>query len=164
MGSYHLRLKEKIISSNSELQRILKNGQFIILGICSENEPYVFTMNYGYDFSRNALYFHCAKEGFKLGFIKRNPQVCGTIIEDLGYQMGVCEHAYRSLIIRGDMHIVEDSDEKRHGLEVLIDHLEEIPAPVKERTFKKPNVLETLNILRLDVLSITGKDGLLESL
>ena len=159
MESYHLRRKEKTISDDSELQRLLQEGKYIILGFCRNDEPYVVTMNYGFDSERNALYFHCAKEGFKLDLIKKNPRVCGTVIEDLGYQTGDCEHAYRSLIIRGTMHVVEDIDEIRHGLELLIDHLEENPAPVKERTFKKPTVLETLLILRLDIESITGKDN-----
>lgn len=159
MTSYHLRRKEKSIVEGSEIQRLLQKGKYIILGVCKEHEPYVVTLNYGFDSTRNALYFHCAIDGFKLDLIRKNPRVCGTVIEDLGYQMGACEHAYRSLIIRGSMFIVNDLEEKRHGLEVLIDHLEEEPVPVKERTFKKSHVLETLSVLRLDIESITGKNG-----
>ena len=124
MESYHLRRKEKTISDDSESQRLLQEGKYIVLGFCRGDEPYVVTINYGYDPNRNALYFHCAKEGFKLELMKENPRVCGTVIEDLGYQAGECEHAYRSLIIRGAMHVVEALDEPRHGLEALIDHLE----------------------------------------
>ena len=50
--------------------------------------PYVVTMNYGYDRGGRALYFHCAKEGLKTDFVRENPNVCATVIEDLGYQHG----------------------------------------------------------------------------
>jgi nitroimidazol reductase NimA-like FMN-containing flavoprotein (pyridoxamine 5'-phosphate oxidase superfamily) len=87
--------------------------------------------------------------------------VCGTVIEDLGYGHGECEHYYRSIIIRGKIHLVDDPDEKRHGIDVMIKHLEEKPDDVKARLLKDEKTYARFHILRLDIEEITGKGSLL---
>lgn len=42
-------------------------------------------LSYGYDESSRALYFHGAKAGLKIDFLKTNSHVCLTIIDDRGY-------------------------------------------------------------------------------
>ena len=94
MSKYHIRRVEKEISDKEDLLEILKNGKFAIISMSKENEAYLVTLSYGYDELKNSLYFHCAKEGQKIDFIKSNPFVCGTVIEDNGYEEG-CGQAYR---------------------------------------------------------------------
>ena len=104
--------------------------------MCKTNEPYIVTLSYGYDNERHTLYFHCAKEGQKIDFIKFNPNVCGTVIEENGYKDG-CGQAFRSVVFRGKMEIVETLEEKKRGLEILIDHLEKDPTTIKDKFLKK---------------------------
>jgi nitroimidazol reductase NimA-like FMN-containing flavoprotein (pyridoxamine 5'-phosphate oxidase superfamily) len=128
--------------------------------MCRENEPYIATLNYGYDKEGNALYFHCALEGLKLDFIRRNPSVCATVIEDRGYKMGECDHVYRSVVLRGKIHVVEDLQEKKHALDVMVNHLEDEPEKIKQRSLKSDEVYRQVGILRLDIEEIIGKQGL----
>jgi nitroimidazol reductase NimA-like FMN-containing flavoprotein (pyridoxamine 5'-phosphate oxidase superfamily) len=114
MTKYHMRRLEKEISEKQELFKILKSAKFTIISMCKENEPYLVTLSYGYDKIKNSLYFHCANEGQKIDFIKSNPNVCGTVIEDNGYEDG-CGQAYRSVVFKGKMFIVEDIQEKKYG-------------------------------------------------
>ncbi|MHA2393727.1 MAG: pyridoxamine 5'-phosphate oxidase family protein, partial [Promethearchaeota archaeon] len=111
MTKYHMRRVEKEISDKENLIKIVKSRKYTTISLCKENEPYLVTLSYGYDESKNALYFHCSKEGQKIDFIKANPNVCGTVIEDNGYEDG-CGQAYRSVVFRGEMTIVEDIKEK----------------------------------------------------
>ena len=157
-----MRRIEKEISSKEELLGILKSGKYTIISLCKENEPYIITLSYGYDESRHTLYFHCATEGQKLDFIKVNPYVCGTIIEDNGYEDG-CGQAFRSVVFRGRMEIVETLEEKKKGLEILINHLEKDPNPTKNKFLKKGNTYENLGMLRLDITDISGKEEKTES-
>lgn len=159
MSSYHMRRQEKAIEDPRVFDDILKRGQFAILALCRENEPYAVTMNYGFDASRNTLYFHCAKEGLKIDFIRQNARVCGTVVEDRGYKTGECDHAYRSLVFWGRIAIVDNTEEKKHALDVMIHHLEEDPDPVRRRTLSKEDVTEKVCILRLDIDTISGKQG-----
>ena len=152
-----MRRIEKEISNREELIEILKSGKYTIISLCKENEPYIITLSYGYDESKHALYFHCAKEGQKIDFIKANPHICGTVIEDNGYEDG-CGQAFRSIVFRGKMVIVEAFDEKKKGLDILINHLEKDPNPMKNKFLKKENTYENLGMLRLDITDISGKE------
>lgn len=152
-----MRRIEKEISNREELIEILKSGKYTIISLCKENEPYIITLSYGYDESKHALYFHCAKEGQKIDFIKANPHICGTVIEDNGYEDG-CGQAFRSIVFRGKMVIVEAFDEKKKGLDILINHLEKDPNPIKNKFLKKENTYENLGMLRLDITDISGKE------
>jgi nitroimidazol reductase NimA-like FMN-containing flavoprotein (pyridoxamine 5'-phosphate oxidase superfamily) len=154
-----MRRKEKEITEKSILTDILKKGKYTTISMCRGNEPYIVTLSYGYDPSKNSLYFHCANEGLKLDFVKENSEICATIIEDKGYKMNECSHAYRSVVIRGRMHVVEDLNGKKHGFDILINHLEDKPEKLKKRLFKTDEPYKTTNILRLDIEDIQGKEG-----
>ncbi len=157
LNKYHLRRIEKEISNKKELLGILKKGKYTIISLCKENKPYIVALSYGYDESKHALYFHCAKEGQKLDFIKSNPYVCGTIIEDNGYKDG-CGQAFRSIVFRGKIVIIEELEEKKYGFDILIDQLENDPNTIKSKFLKKDTTYENSGILRLDITDITGKE------
>ena len=157
-----MRRKEKEITDENDIVEILKDGKFAVISMARHNEPYIVSLSYGYDNLENALYFHCAKEGLKIDFIKENSQVCGTIIEDNGYEDG-CGQTYRSVVFRGIMTIIEEREEKKHGFEVLLNHLETDPHYIRNKYLNKEDVYIKPAILRLDILEITGKEEKTES-
>ena len=127
--------------------------------MCRHNEPYIVTLSYGYDSDANALYFHTAKEGLKLDFLKANSTVCATVIEDGGYILDECGHEYRSVVFWGDMKIVDDLTEKKHGMSVLLSHLEEKESVIKEKLLKSDDYYSKMEVLRLNITQIHGKAG-----
>ncbi len=157
MLKYHMNRKEKEMIDQGVLNEILKQGKYVMIAMCRENESYIVTLNYGYDDIKNALYFHCSLKGLKLDFINRNPAVCATVIEDRGYKIGDCSQAYRSVVFWGKMHIIDDLDEKKHGINILLNHLEDNPDEVKSRSLKSDDVYKDVGILKLDITEITGK-------
>jgi len=158
MAGYHLRRGEKEIAVRGELLEILERGRFAAVALCRDEEPYVVTMSYGYDSSSDALYFHCAAEGKKIDFIRSNPRACATVVEDLGYRHGRCDHAYGSVVALGRVSILEDAGERERGIEILLDHQEKDPAPVRERNLEG-GLSGDVVILRFDIESMTGKRG-----
>lgn len=88
--------------------------------------------------------------------------MCGTVIEDNGYKDG-CVQAYRSVVFRGKMIIVEDLHEKKIGFDVLLNQLENDPSTIKNKFFKKDETYENLELLRLDINEISGKEEKAES-
>ena len=158
MPRYHLRKKEREITGHSQKRRILKEGKYATLALCRENEPYAVTLNYGYDEPGNCLYFHSALKGLKLDFLSQNPNVCATIIEDLGYVQGQCDHHYRSLVLWGTMSVVDNLDEKQHGMNILLEHLERHPEEIKKRALSTQDVYQKVAVLRMDIVQICGKE------
>lgn len=159
MNNYHMRREDREIKNRTEIDEILFGGKYLTLALCKENEPYIVTLSYGYQRENNAIYLHAAKEGLKHDFIRLNPKVCATIIEDLGYIQNECGHEYRSLVIRGTLSYVEELDEKKQGMEYILKQLENTPSIIKERSLKNDNVYSNVSILRLDINEITGKKG-----
>lgn len=159
MVKYHMHKVEGEITDPADIEAILLRGKYATLALCCEQEPYVVTLNYGYDASNKTLYFHSAAEGLKLAFIRANPNACGTVIVDEGYVAGKCAHAYRSVVFSGRVEILEGLDEKCVGLGYMIDHLEADAAAVRARLLSNPARLENVAVLRLTIDEITGKCG-----
>jgi nitroimidazol reductase NimA-like FMN-containing flavoprotein (pyridoxamine 5'-phosphate oxidase superfamily) len=162
MAKYHMHKKERQINNQDELTAILKQGKYAVISMCRDNQPYIVTLNYGYDRDKNALYFHSALKGLKIDFIRYNPNVCATVIEDKGYRMNDCDHKYRSVVFWGKMSIVENLEEKEHGIGVILDHLENTPKIIMERFLKTEERYHNVTILRLDIRELTGKSNLVQ--
>lgn len=158
---YHLKNRpDREITSEKEIFELLKNGKFVVLSMCKDNEPYIVTLSYGYDADNNTLYFHVSDKGLKLDIIQENSKVCGTIIEDGGYVKNECAHEFRSLVIRGKMLLVTSQAEKVHGMKVLLNHLEG-DSEVINKMFTKAEAAMTsrMEILSLKISKIVGKKG-----
>ena len=157
MEQYHPRRKKNEILDESAMRALLKWGNHLTIALCKENIPYIVTMSYGYDVENNCLYFHCANKGDKLDFIAKNPKACATLIKDNGYLATRCDHDYESLVIRGKIAVIDDLTEKKHGLNVLLNHLEKAPEPIFERNIKSDKSFDAVTILKLSIETIIGK-------
>jgi len=160
MQKYHLHNRpNREIIKESEITEILRNGKYTVISMCRDNEPYIVTLSYGYDSENNSLYFHCSPQGLKLDFINRNPQVCATVIEDGGYVFDECGHNYRTAVFWGKIMKVTNLDEKKHGMKILLNHLENKIEIIKEKLLKSDDFYSKMEILRLDIIHIHGKAG-----
>lgn len=160
MQKYHLHNRpNREIKEESDITTILKNGKFAVISMCRDNEPYIVTLSYGYDFEKKSLYFHCAQKGLKIDFLSSNKRVCATVIEDGGYIMGECGHEYKSVVFWGNMQVLNDLNEKKHGMNILLHHLEEKDSLIQEKILKSEEYYSKMEILRLDIEEIHGKAG-----
>lgn len=157
MEQYHPRRKRNEILDESEKRALLERGKYITIALCRGEEPYIVTLSYGLDRESGCLYFHCANKGHKLDFIRGNPRACATLIRDNGYLETRCDHDYETLVLRGRMEIVSDLAEKKRGLKVLLEHLENDPKPIFERNIKDDRSYDGVTILRLTPESVIGK-------
>jgi len=111
-------------------------------------------MNYGY--SDGCLYFHSAKEGLKLDFIKSNSMVCFEIETEVSVQSSsmACkwDMKYKSIIGHGNIEEVSDHNKKRAAMNVLLLHYSgsgDWDIPDKQ--------IENVHVLKLKITEMTGK-------
>jgi nitroimidazol reductase NimA-like FMN-containing flavoprotein (pyridoxamine 5'-phosphate oxidase superfamily) len=156
MQAYHLRRSEKAITDPAEMWAIIAGQKFVTLALCKDNVPYLATVNYGYDQVAGCLYFHCAGEGKKMDYLQANPVVWGQVIEDNGYLDGKCDHAFRTVQFEGRVTLLEDIEEKRCALSLMIDRLESDPEAVKTRLITA-KALERVTIGQVHIETMTGK-------
>lgn len=156
--NYHMRRKDREITDKTKMIDVINKGKYSVIALCNDNEPYVVTMSYGFEETTNTFYFHGADKGQKIDFIKANPNACLTIIEDLGYQIGQCTHAYRSVICRGKMTMVNASEERVHGIKVMIHQLEPRPDDQLAKIDDTDATWRRTQMFKLAVESMTCKE------
>jgi uncharacterized protein len=160
MPRYHMANRpDREIQDQTAINEILMNGKFCVISMCHDNEPYIVTLSYGYDSVRNALFFHCSKEGLKLDFLRQNPRVCATIVEDKGYAANECAHNYRTAVFWGTMSVVTAPEEKKQGMGILISHLEKDQQVRMDKLRKSEEFYSIMEVLRLDIGQIHCKEG-----
>ena len=104
---YHVRRKDKEITDEAAMKRILKTTQYVTIAMARDNRPYLVSLSHGYDEEKHCVYFHCAREGKKLDYLKGNSSVWGQAVIDGEYVHGECSHNYASVMFSGDVTFLE---------------------------------------------------------
>ena len=149
--------REKQITDQQQILHILDTAKVLYLGLCANNEPYVVPMNYGYTMEggKLVLYLHCATQGKKLDMIRANPRVFFELDCDrMPFEGKVpCQYGlvYSSIMGRGTASIVEDVEEKKQAMSLLM----------KTQTGKdfsfEDRLVSIVSVIRIDVTEYTAK-------
>ena len=149
--------RERQITDEKQILGILDTAKILHLGLAVDNEPYVVPMNYGYTMEDGnlVLYLHSAVQGKKLDMIRENPRVFFEMDCDLAPFEGKvpCQYglAYSSLMGRGTARIVEDVEEKKRAMSILMKTQTEKDFLFEDR------LVSIVAVIRIDVLEYTAK-------
>lgn len=152
-----MRRKDREITDRAAMLDIIKAAKYAVIALCRQNEPYIVAMSYGFDETKDTFYFHGADKGQKIDFIKDNPNACLTIIQDDGYEDGECAHAYRSIVCRGQMSLVDGQDERVYAIETMIHQLEPHPETQLPKIHDGDQVWRRTQMFKMEVESMTCK-------
>jgi uncharacterized protein len=152
-----MRKKDREIKDTKELEEILQKADVCRIAFAVDGVPYIVAMNYGYIWKdRLTLYFHCAKEGKKLELMEKNNMVCFEM--DIDHELVEAENAcdwgmkYRSIVGLGSLAGITDEEEKKKGLDCIMDHY-----GFSGKKEYNEKVLNLTAVLRLTVTEFTGK-------
>ena len=151
-----IRRKEKEITNEIEMLAIMMKAKYITVAMCDNNIPYLATLSHGYDRDQHCIYFHCAKEGKKIEILRKNNVVWGQALIDKGYVHGSCDHLYATTQFMGKVRFIDEFDEKKHALEIMIKALENDPKKVMGSQLKEESI-EGVQIGRIDLEYMSGK-------
>ncbi|MFC1899084.1 pyridoxamine 5'-phosphate oxidase family protein [Chloroflexota bacterium] len=149
-----MRRSDREIEDKREIEAIIASAEVCHLGLSDGTAPYVVAMDFGY--KDNCLYFHCAREGKKIDIIKQNDNACfemfidHTFLKPEGRPCG-WGAKYRSVIGFGKASILENHEERSAGMNIVTQHYGSDYYTYSE------SELERVNIIRVEVTSITGK-------
>ena len=149
--------REREVTDPAQIRYILDTAKVLHLGLAVDNEPYVVPMNYGvaWEDGRLVLYLHSAVQGKKLDMIQNNPKVFFALDCDRQPFDGVkpCQYGmvYSSVMGKGIAQIVEDVEEKKKAMTILM----------KTQTGKDFQFVDRLvsivTVIRIDVQEYTAK-------
>ena len=149
--------RERQIFDPEQIKAILDTAKVLHLGLAVDNEPYVVPMNYGYlmEDGNLTLYLHSALLGKKLDMIRANPNVFIEMDCDRMPFEGEkpCQYglAYASVMGRGTAVIVEDVEEKKKAMSVLMK-----TQTGKDFTFED-RLVSIVAVIRIDVSEYKAK-------
>jgi uncharacterized protein len=152
--SFHVRRREREINDTDEMRMVLKNTKYVTVAFCMNNEPYLVTLNHGYDQAHNCIYFHCAPEGKKLVYAEENPNVWGQAILDFGVTEE-CDYAYTSVHFSGKLSLITELSEKHHAMEILVRQVSINPESKLAKI--KSEKLESTTMGKINIAYMSGK-------
>ena len=148
-----MRRADKEIKDRAEIEDIIAKADICRVGLSDNSIPYIVPVNFG--FRDNCVYFHCAREGAKLDIIGRNNNVCVEF--DIDHEMRVddvaCEWGfkYRSVIGFGKAYILDDREEKRRALDIIMGHYSDMSFTYRD------NRVDEIYIVKIEIDRMTGK-------
>jgi nitroimidazol reductase NimA-like FMN-containing flavoprotein (pyridoxamine 5'-phosphate oxidase superfamily) len=150
-----MRRKDKEITDTEIITKILSQSDTCRIAMFDKNYPYIVPLNYGY--FDNTIYFHSASSGKKIDLLKQNCKVCFEI----EYANEIVKHEkschwttkYRSIIGFGNVDIITDYEQKKRGLEIIMEHYGKFDNEFNDSQIDK------IVILKLNIESISGKQS-----
>lgn len=124
-----MRRKDRLVTDPARIEEIVKKCGCCRIGFNDDGEVYIVPMNFGYekDGENYTFYFHGMPVGRKVDLIKKSPNVGFEM--DAGFQlMGegdvACKYSalFQSIVGTGVMSVVEDPEEKRKGLNLVMEY------------------------------------------
>lgn len=110
--------RKKQALSQEECAAILYEGTSGVLALSGDDGyPYAVPMSYVFDGTK--LYFHSAKSGHKIDAVIRNPKASFCVIQKDHIVPEEYTTYFRSVIVFGQIRILEDDQEKRMAIEKL---------------------------------------------
>ncbi len=145
--------KEEI---KAQAELVLKNAKFCHISFAVNNEPYLVTVNYGYD--SDYIYFHSSLKGKKVDMIKKNPNVC----YELNYGGEIYSNKmacnwgtkFRSLIGRGKAELLTSEKDKIKGLKAIMHKY----SGTSDHEFN-PHVVSHTSLYRIKIDDVTTKQN-----
>ena len=117
-----MRRKEYEVTDTAVIRHILGRATLCRVAMVDGSEPYLVTMNCGWDGEH--LLLHGAIQGRKLDILRANPRVCVEVDEDIQLVMGAtgkeCTANYVTVVGTGTVSLILDSSAKSRDLNVII--------------------------------------------
>lgn len=146
--------RQNRLMDQSRAMELLAGGEYGVLSMVGAQGGYGVPISYAWD-GDNSIYFHCAPQGEKLEYIKRNPNVSFTIVGHTQILPQQFTTEYESVIVRGVIQEIASNDLRMAALELILDkYSPDDKARGMEYARKS---FDRTAILHLSIQSVSGK-------
>jgi len=149
--------KDREITDQKTIESIIAGTKVCRLAMHEDGWPYVVPLSFGYRY--NVLYFHSAARGKKIEILKNNPKVCVEF--DTGCEIVQADKpckwgmAYQSVIGFGLAAFVDDEEEKRNALDIIMAHY----GWSGEQPVYREKALKNTTVIKITIQRMTGKQA-----
>lgn len=154
-----MRRSDREVNDSARIDDVIRMCDCCRLGMVDEGSVYIVPLNFGFknENGERTFYFHGAKEGKKIALIKQNPSVGFEM--DTNHQINVgkkaCDYSflYSSVIGKGIVTLVEDLEEKRDALNLIMEHYSG-----RDNWTFDPEAIEKIAVIKLEVTELSCKE------
>lgn len=145
-----MRRKDREVSTDEFYEQVFNAAEEIFIAMNDGLYPYGVIMNFAR--SGNLVYLHAAKEGKKLDCLRKDGHVAFCLGCDIRIDRERNSTYYKSVYGRGIASLVEDSDEKRHALDLISERYKSrCPVPASEEMAAR------VAIVKIAIEELSGK-------
>lgn len=150
-----MRRKDKEVTSREWMMEVLEKGIWMELAMSGKDGwPYVVPLNYG--FGKDFIIVHGAREGKKIDLLRENNKVAFNVAIDtevIRDENDPSEFSmkYRSVSGLGTAKFIEDAEEKREALKIIMEHYHGPKEPITE------GMLKATAVIKISITELTGK-------
>lgn len=126
-----------------------------------DGQPFINSNLFVYDADKHCIYMHTAQVGRTRSNVDQNPNVCFTattmgrlLPADEALEFSV---EYSGVVVFGTSQIIEDNDEKRYGLQILLDKYAPHLKPDRDYRGITDEELKRTAVYRIDIEEWSGK-------
>lgn len=151
-----MRRKRQLLSIEESIS-ILKKMTSGVLAVAGDGGyPYAVPLSYVY--CGDKIYFHSAKLGHKIDAIIKCDKVSFCVIEQDNVMPEEYTTYFRSVVVFGKAHILDDDGEKRKAIEILAEKYS--PDQEEGRLQEIGTSFKNLCMIELAVEHMTGKEAI----
>ena len=157
-----IRRQDRAIADDAWIAEYLQKADYGVFATCKNGQPFTVARNFAYDPQRHAIYFHGARKGRTFEnvgngtLVNLNVSEMGEwIVADRAMNFGVL---YKGVVVFGRLTVVEDVDESKHGLQLIMDKHFPTLRPGVDYEAATDDDLKVTAVFRVDIDAWSGKE------
>lgn len=156
-----MRRSDRAVEDEAWIHNLLKRAAVGYLATAFQDQPFINSNLFVYDEPRHVIYMHTALVGRTPANAKANPLVCFSVTE-MGRLLPAEEALefsveYSSVIAFGRATLLEDAEEKIHGLQLLLGKYAPHLRPGEHYRPMTDEELKRTAVYRIEIDSWSGK-------
>ncbi len=157
----HIRRPDRAVTDDAWITDLLNRAPVGYLATIHESQPFINSNLFVFDAERHVIYTHTARVGRTRANVEGDDKVCFTVTE-MGRLLPADEALefsveYNSVMVFGTAAIIEDADEQRHGLQLLLDkYFPHLKSGEDYRPIADEELVRT-SVFRITISTWTGK-------
>ncbi|MFW9622769.1 pyridoxamine 5'-phosphate oxidase family protein [Bacteroides graminisolvens] len=152
-----MRRKKQVLSREESIE-VLNRGSAGVLAVTGD-EDYPYAVPISYVYYNNKILLHSARSGHKVDALVKNPKVSFCVIDENQIVPEEYTTYFRSVIVFGKAHFIEDDIEKRKTLEILTEKYsgqmskEHMAAAIDKE-------IKALIMIEIEIEHLSGKEAI----
>lgn len=150
-----MRRRDRAVEDESWMRAFLHSGAWGALATIADDQPFINTNLYVYDEKANCIYLHTARSGRTRSNIEGDDRACFSVSEmgrilpaDTALEFSV---EYAGVTVFGRGRVVDDDEEKRHALQILLDKYAPHLKPERDYRPSTQEELDRTSVFRVDI-------------